>query len=77
MTCCGMKRRTVASAFPAGVALALLPKCPMCLAAWLAAATGVTVSAGNAAVLKTVVLGTCVVSAIAVLLYRRERRRAS
>ena len=33
--------------------MALLPKCPACLAAWLALATGVGVSAPAAGVLRT------------------------
>ena len=47
-------------------ALALLPKCPACVAAYVAAATGLGISAAAAAALRTTVLVVCVVSLIAV-----------
>jgi len=39
--------RAAASVLP-GTALVLLPKCPLCLAAWLTAATGIGFSAAGA-----------------------------
>ena len=39
-----------------GVAMVLLPKCPACLAAWLAVATGVGLSATAAGFVRTLVL---------------------
>ena len=48
---CSCERRRVfhgaGAAIPA-LLVALLPKCPMCLAAWIAAGTGIGISAGSA-----------------------------
>jgi len=56
-----------------GVAMALLPKCPACLAAWLALATGVGLSAEAAGILRTLLLILSVAPAI--LLAARARSR--
>lgn len=42
-----------------GVVLALLPKCPLCLAAWLSLALGIGISASTAAVLHTTLVTLC------------------
>ncbi len=44
-----------ASVLP-GLALALLPKCPLCLAAWLTMATGIGVSRAAAAGMRELIL---------------------
>jgi predicted transporter len=49
------------SVMPAAV-LVLLPKCPICLAAWLAAATGIGVTISTAATLRTLLLVLCLTS---------------
>lgn len=61
--CCkrdsGRRAGFAASILP-GVALVLLPKCPLCLAAWLGLATGVGISAAAAAHLREGVIVLCV-----------------
>ncbi len=44
-----------------GVVLVLLPKCPLCLAAWLTVATGIGVSVAAAARVRTLTEFLCVV----------------
>jgi hypothetical protein len=55
--CCGTAAGTVA---PAAV-LMLLPKCPACIAAWLAVAAGAGVSVSTAAALRGLIVAACVV----------------
>ena len=51
--CCKSRGRAgVAASILPGTALVLLPKCPLCLAAWLGVVTGVGVSAAAAAYLR-------------------------
>jgi hypothetical protein len=47
--------KAAASILP-GAALVLLPKCPLCLAAWLTVATGVGFSAAGAAWVREIVV---------------------
>lgn len=63
----------VSSMLP-GALLLLLPKCPLCLAAWLAAATGIGISAAAVAPARSVIL--CLWVAAAVLAVARILRRA-
>ena len=63
---------TAASVLP-GALLLLLPKCPMCLAAWFTVATGVGVSAAARARGLIVVLGFMVAAALVVAESFRHR----
>ena len=54
--CCGTAAGTVA---PAAV-LVLLPKCPACVAAWLAVGAGIGVSVSAVAALRWLIVGMCV-----------------
>lgn len=47
---------TVAASILPGALLVLLPKCPLCLAAWLTVATGVGFSAAGAAWVRGIVV---------------------
>jgi hypothetical protein len=58
-----------------GAVLVLLPKCPLCLAAWLTAIAGVGVSATAAAHLRGLIVALSV-AAVALAAARIFRRRA-
>lgn len=61
--------RVVAAVLPAA-ALILLPKCPLCLAAWLAVATGISFSAAGVEWLR-VSLVLLFVASLASVIWRR------
>ena len=66
--------RVTASILPAAV-LVLLPKCPLCLAAWMTLATGISFSGAGAAWERgSIVLLWVVV--VALMIWRRAFRRA-
>jgi hypothetical protein len=58
-----------------GVALVLLPKCPLCLAAWLTVVTGLGFSAAGAAWVRGILV-MCSVVAVALTAVPIVRRRA-
>ena len=58
-----------------GLILALLPKCPLCIAAYIAVATGIGVSVTTATYIRAGAMALCV-AAILVLLSRLVRGRA-
>jgi hypothetical protein len=65
--------RLKAAAVP-GALLVLLPKCPACLAAWIAVATGVSIPVAAAARLTAITATLCVVSLAAIALRFAVRR---
>jgi hypothetical protein len=69
--CCAARRlsKGAAAILPAAI-VALLPKCPLCLAAWLTAATGVGFSASGAAWVRAGVVALWI-GALGVMAWRR------
>ena len=65
--------RTVIEWATPGLILALLPKCPLCVAAYIAIGTGIGVSVSTAAYLRLGVLAICV-GALVLLVVRWVRR---
>lgn len=84
--CCGggpRSRRGLARQFPGaaasvlpGALLVLLPKCPLCLAVWLTAVTGVGFSAAGASWARWILV-LFWIAALALVAAPKVRRRAS
>ena len=72
--CCKVARRSgeIAGWVVPGAILALLPKCPVCLAAYLMMATGISISVAAAVSLRAFLVVVCVSSLV--LLGRRYTR---
>ena len=68
-TCC---KKTAGGVLP-GVLLLLVPKCPVCLALYLSAATGIGISFATARYLRILLIAACVGALLALFAWRRWR----
>jgi hypothetical protein len=59
-----------------GVMLALLPKCPLCLAAWFSLVLGIGISASAATALHTTLITLCLLIGITCLVRHIHRLRS-
>lgn len=71
------KSRGVAAWLVPGGLLVLMPKCPVCLAGYVAAATGLGLSVPAASGLRTVLIALCCVSLAFLVLRLLLRRKPS
>jgi hypothetical protein len=71
-TCCNVARRSSEAAgwIVPSILLALVPKCPMCVAAYIALVTGVSITMSTASIVRT----SMIVVSIATLMYVAGRR---
>jgi hypothetical protein len=74
---CGRKVREISAWILPGVLLALVPKCPACLAAHVALWTGLGLSLSTATYLRWTLLLICVASLVFLVVRRLARHRWS
>ncbi|MFN7999235.1 MAG: hypothetical protein U0Q18_36790 [Bryobacteraceae bacterium] len=71
--CCTRRLSGAAASLLPGAVLVLLPKCPLCLAAWLTVATGIGVSAALASRVRGVMIAFWVAAVAFAVMRRRPR----
>ena len=72
---CGPRRAGLLGALVPGSLLLILPKCPLCVAAYVAAFTGIGVSVATVSHIKFALASLCVVSTFYFLAYLSFFRR--
>jgi hypothetical protein len=69
-------RRNIQWLFPATL-LALLPKCPLCVAAYVALFTGISISVSTARLIRILMLVFCLTSLVYLAIRKGEGRRSN